>query len=296
MADFKVGMRVKALHDHMGRSIKGLIGTVRSCNGSVGVEFDANMHGHDLGGLCEKGYGWYVPCNILEVIEDKKEPKYKIGDKVIVATSNIDGRLKKCKYENEIGTIVSIDDSYEYPYAVDGTSYGGTLYVTVKGLAEEKKEERKLGEFRPGDRVMTRCTVGRAEMKNQIGTVIGSWNGDYLIEFDNDINGHNGFGNRDADGNILKCKHKHGWYVNPLKLDLIKEGEGEPRFDWTIETDVYTQKPIEVVVLSFSYPELAQLRFAHRQGFVFAAKMNNELWFFKEDPRYPSAFRIEGVI
>lgn len=228
---------------------------------------------------------------------------FKVGDKVIVATSNIDTG-GKCKYENEIGTIRYIDESYEYPYAVDGTSYGSTLWVTVKGLAEDKKKDRKPGEFLPGDRVKANCAVGRAGKEGQIGRVIGKYTYDYLIEFDNHITGHDGLGNKDADGNLLIGKNKHCWYVPARNLILIEEGkdgkDGKRDFDWDwdIETDVYTPNAIEVpiVLLSFSYTELFQLRFAYRHGFKYAAKMNNELWFFKEDPHYPSAFKITEVI
>lgn len=290
--DFKVGMRVKALEDQDGLPITCELGTVVFVGLNIGIEFDENVEGHSCDGKAKQGHGWFVPPEKLEIIEDKK--LFKIGDKVRVVTSNID-RHGVCRYENEIGTITAIDKNYAYPYLVKGTSYGNELWCTVKALVEDKKEERKKDEFRPGDRVRVFAAVGKKNVKNAIGTLIGkqeSLPSSWLIEFDEDIEGHKGNGIIGIDGKELTCESKRGWYVMENLFKLLGEGD----FDFSIETDVYIPKPIEVVVIKFTYEELFQLRFAHRQGFVYAAKMNNELWFFKEDPNYPSAFKIAEVI
>lgn len=63
--------------------------------------------------------------------------KFKVGDKVLVKSSNIDSFTKdgKCGQENEIGIISRIDLGYEYPYRIIGTSYKAPLWCTIKGLA-----------------------------------------------------------------------------------------------------------------------------------------------------------------
>ena len=45
----------------------GMTATIRNIiSESIGIEFDVNVGGHDLGGMCKYGYGWYVlPKNII---------------------------------------------------------------------------------------------------------------------------------------------------------------------------------------------------------------------------------------
>ena len=218
--------------------------------------------------------------------------EYKVGDRVI-GIGNIAG------YNSKPGVIVQIGEGSGYNYLVKYDHGEARIWSKIKSLIEDKKEERKKerkeGEFRPGDRVRVFATVGKKNVKNVVGTLIGNQQGmtnSWLIEFDDNIKGHDGNGIKGVDGKELTCKQGHGWYVFNELFKLLGEGD----FDFSIETDVYTPKPVKVVVLSFSYEELFKLRFAYRQGFVYAAKMNNELWFFKEDPNYPSAFRIAEVI
>lgn len=74
----KVGQRVVALFDFEGAAITGLIGTIRRVNSgnsgfsNVGVEFDKNMGGHNLDGLCEHNYGWNIPRMYVKPIKTIK--------------------------------------------------------------------------------------------------------------------------------------------------------------------------------------------------------------------------------
>jgi hypothetical protein len=67
--------------------------------------------------------------------EKKEEPKYKIGDKVIVDSTNVDHIDNQ--YRGAVGEIVKIDTTYQYPYCVrihkDDTVH--ELWSKVSGYA-----------------------------------------------------------------------------------------------------------------------------------------------------------------
>ena len=79
--------------------------------------------------------------------------------------------------------------------------------------------------FEIGDRVQVSTTVGNYCLRNQYGTIIGR-NGmepyDYLVEFDNDVGGHDGYERATCNG-----KDGHCWYVYENELDLINYLKGE---------------------------------------------------------------------
>lgn len=79
--------------------------------------------------------------------------------------------------------------------------------------------------FNIGDRVQVSIAVGRYYLRNQYGTIIDRHRiepYDYLVEFDNDVGGHDGFG-------IAICNGKagHCWYVNENDLDFVNYLKGE---------------------------------------------------------------------
>ena len=79
--------------------------------------------------------------------------------------------------------------------------------------------------FEIGDRVQVPTCVGNYCLRDQYGTIIGnheSSSDEYLIEFDNDIGGHDGyeFGTR-------KGKDRHCWYVYADNLVLINRLQSE---------------------------------------------------------------------
>ena len=79
--------------------------------------------------------------------------------------------------------------------------------------------------FNIGDRVQVSIAVGNYCLRNQYGTIIvrnrmESYN--YLVEFDNDVGGHDGFGTTICNG-----KSGHCWYVNENELDFVNYLKGE---------------------------------------------------------------------
>ena len=55
----------------------GTVVRIMQPNPSVGVRFDENIHGHDLGGKCEAEYGWWMDTDQLKPLNaeyDRFEP------------------------------------------------------------------------------------------------------------------------------------------------------------------------------------------------------------------------------
>lgn len=61
-----------------GQHFSGIGRVVEVVGGSIGVCFDDDMNGHDLGGKCRYGHGWIVPKNALSVISVVY--KVEVGD------------------------------------------------------------------------------------------------------------------------------------------------------------------------------------------------------------------------
>lgn len=75
---FNIGDRVIATTDcDDNLNIVGIEGTIRcmgSSSTSLGVEFDINVGGHDLGiGIVKYGHGWFCPKSILQPILSKRK-------------------------------------------------------------------------------------------------------------------------------------------------------------------------------------------------------------------------------
>lgn len=77
---FNIGDRVefalKTCLTHSGKLVSGDTGTIAMADsGSIGVIWDTFVGGHNLGGLCEEGYGWFVSCNdIMPYSDNPFEP------------------------------------------------------------------------------------------------------------------------------------------------------------------------------------------------------------------------------
>ena len=69
--DFQIGDRVR-LTDDCDAAREGMAGTLLEVDYSLNaVVFDVKFDGgHDCSGLCEDGYGQYVPLGFLEHIEE----------------------------------------------------------------------------------------------------------------------------------------------------------------------------------------------------------------------------------
>jgi len=78
--EFEIGDRVKAIKPHDGKyAIVGVKGTIREIleghqEGKYArVEYDDNVGGHNLGGVCEDGYGWDTTLDCLEPLSHKRK-------------------------------------------------------------------------------------------------------------------------------------------------------------------------------------------------------------------------------
>lgn len=96
MAEFRIGDKVRAIHDDKYRKLEGKIGTVVEVKGfSIGVDFNSDIDGHACGGLARMGHGWYLPDYCLEYVGRCNEYNkiiITIEDKVTTATL-MKGRL-----------------------------------------------------------------------------------------------------------------------------------------------------------------------------------------------------------
>ena len=77
--EIHVGDRVRVIQDFCGKSLPLRCGTVRQCKGvnmgtdfgrEIGVEFDEDMNGHDLDGVCPDGYGRWGYGSEVEIIDE----------------------------------------------------------------------------------------------------------------------------------------------------------------------------------------------------------------------------------
>ena len=71
--------------------------------------------------------------------------------------------------------------------------------------------------LKSGSRVKCTEEVGDAKKKNEIGTIIDVFCDNYLVQFDNDINGH--YGNEIT---AIKGKDRHCWWCVEKNLEPIK--------------------------------------------------------------------------
>lgn len=146
---FKIGDRVKAIATEDSDRIVGKTGTICAVPNlyvkRYGVRFDDCIKGHNCGGTCEEGYGWYVPGGKLVrlINEDKSLSKdWKVviipdGDKTL-------GRL----YEN--GKVVKSVETKKHPD--DEYSVETATKVIMERLFPEKEEvkPRFLEKFEKG--------------------------------------------------------------------------------------------------------------------------------------------------
>lgn len=79
--------------------------------------------------------------------------------------------------------------------------------------------------FNIGDRVRVSAAVGNYCLRDQYGTIIGRHSmgpDEYLVEFDNDVGGHDGFEFATCRGKAGRC-----WYVYETMLGSINYLKGE---------------------------------------------------------------------
>ena len=83
MSKFKVGDRVVAISDYMGKEIQGKTGTVKGFGSKskdpIGVEWDDFVNGHDGGRFFDgkRGCCWFVPESCIERLA-RRDPSIHI--------------------------------------------------------------------------------------------------------------------------------------------------------------------------------------------------------------------------
>lgn len=73
---FKVGDKVKCVEAYNDRIIPGLKGVIVNINypGSIGIEWEKDINGHDCNGYCKNYYGYYVSKSNIELLTSSDEP------------------------------------------------------------------------------------------------------------------------------------------------------------------------------------------------------------------------------
>ncbi len=100
---FKVGEKVQLIkaRDHLQRGTRGVIVNIKKCkNYEIGVDWGkGNMGGHDCGGTCKDGQGWYVLKKEVKIISNN-------------SSSSMIKRYKLLKdsYDLKAGAIVKYDE------------------------------------------------------------------------------------------------------------------------------------------------------------------------------------------
>lgn len=86
--EFKVGDRVRYVETATalwGKLMIGDTGTVRVIqSGNYGVEFDRYVEGHDIGGACKKGYGFWILPAELATLEEEQEDTIQLPDMELI--------------------------------------------------------------------------------------------------------------------------------------------------------------------------------------------------------------------
>ena len=91
---FNAGDRVVCIVDHPDDNetlIAGYLGTVCRMLSSkpIGVRWDEDIDGHDCGGCCECGYGWFVGINEIEHYQECDDKLYTFDDQELNALLGI---------------------------------------------------------------------------------------------------------------------------------------------------------------------------------------------------------------
>lgn len=110
---FKIGDRVRCIHDDDNKNVVNQIGTVVNIKTAcVGVNFDADVKGHAMSGMTKSGHGWFLLEKELVLINDI-DPKIVITftyDKTIAKL--LDGKVTiakavaKCSKDDHFDPIV----------------------------------------------------------------------------------------------------------------------------------------------------------------------------------------------
>ena len=139
--EFKVGDKVKILNTEFGNKDK--IGTITNISGSVMIYF-VEIEG-DCGHVCQ-----WSNASDLELHEEEKVMKFKVGDKVKVKDSWFG-------HDGQVGVVLDIDNYEPYNYNIKFDTEGDNerrdenfMGDSLELVTEEEEKEMK---FKVGDKV-----------------------------------------------------------------------------------------------------------------------------------------------
>ena len=168
---FKNGDRVRVI-ENCDNAKRGMIGTVIDADGDA-IEFDTYMGGHDCWGICENGYGQYVPEKNLEKIT---ESKFKVGDIVKVKKD------EKCCFAWAESMDKFVGNSYEIESIQYSTHYkqnaiclketggirGWRFSESCLELVTETKLNKSLHIYQQGDTTTAILKDGKQTIKTEM--------------------------------------------------------------------------------------------------------------------------------
>ena len=134
---FKVGDKVKILNTEFGN--KGKIGTITNISGIVLIYF-VEIEG-DCGHVCQ----WSDASDLELVIEEEKEMKFKVGDRVQVVA-------QYSAFYGDKGTVIENDGTDNLPIHVNFDVDGHVCWFYENDL-KVLHEEEKVMKFKVGDKV-----------------------------------------------------------------------------------------------------------------------------------------------
>lgn len=200
---FKVGDRVRCINGFSNPRATGKTGTVIDVHDfgcyKVLVEFDKYIDGHSGCGKGKDGHCWRLPERGLELTNTKRKPViiYQNEQEIIALDKETGERaVAKC-HPND-----------EFDFAIGAKIAFGRLYHLKDYISEGNKAKCKP-EFQVGDRVRfikKDYEISDINIVNELGVIreTGTGASSVLVEFDNNIGGHDGGG---------KGKDGHCWWV-----------------------------------------------------------------------------------
>lgn len=242
----KIGDRVEVVEGSRYTSMKvgcrGVIMVISNGYPNVGIKFDNKFNnGHDLDGLCEDGYGYWVNEDRLAKIEDGKvedevmvveieREKFEVGDRVECVENfeavKVGFKGTIVEIEDDISCLgIKFDKKFEDGHTLLGQCENGYGYWVakrvVKKIEEVEEEKVKVVDFKVGDRV--ECIKQYYDIKEgDKGIIVTVENRRYLglgVRWDKEFErGHT------CDD---RCEIKHGYYVDNENVKLITEEDVE---------------------------------------------------------------------
>jgi len=210
--------------------IPGMKGIVKHFDCKIGVKFSKKMSsGHDLGGHCQYGYGYYLHSNMVKkVAKTVSKPKnsnpedFQVGDEVIITKRTTNSSIKigskgivKHVHETYNSIGVEFSEKIEAGWNINGHSrYGYGWYIHKNSIQKvvkkvQAEEILDISKLHVGDEVIANNEAHFLNSKIKdgfVGTMKEiNYSGHIGIEFSENIGGHILNGN---------CKQGCGWWFD----------------------------------------------------------------------------------